>query len=328
MSQQPGAPGHTPSTPPAGSAQAASGSAAASSGSSEAQPSTSEPQLAPGPARLLALGAAGLGLVIYVLGFVEQGLAISLMGALIVGGGLLAGAAVLPKVGRVLLPGAVAVVVGTLQLLQGVAEGAASTILIVALVLALVQSVAAIGAVLLDAGLVKAPAPRPSTPPGYGQPGAYGQYPPGYGQQGGYGQYGQAPPQGYAQQPGYGASGYPQPGQQQYGQQGYGQQQAYAAGYGQQPQGAWGQAPGQTDPGGRPADAPTWYGGAPAPAGAPSAHGAQGPADDESGEPTSVITPPPPRPENGDAEQNSAEQTHIIQHGEIQPGEQPPKQSN
>jgi Family of unknown function (DUF5336) len=338
MSQQPGAQGpgqSTPSASPASSGSASGSTAPATSSSESSTTASDAPLLAPGPARMLVLAAAGLGLVIYVLGFVDFGLSSSLIGLLLVGGGLLAGAAVLPKVGRVLVPAAVGVVVGTLQLLQAVAGGGASTITIIALVLALLQSVAVIGAVLLDAGLVKAPAPRPSTPPGYGQPGGYGQYPQGYGQPGGYGQYGA--PQGYGQQ-GYGAPGYGQPGQQpgQYGQPpGYGQQgYGVPSGYGQQQsQSPWGQA----DPGGRPAGAPSWYGGGageggggtPSAPGTPLAPGSAG----ISGEPTTSITQPPGRSEAGDPEQTTVDQTRIIKPGERQQGQpgqagQPNNQSN
>ncbi len=325
MSQQPGAQGpgqSTPSASPAPSGSPAPGSTADAAPSSESTASAAEAsQLAPGPARLLVLAAAGLGLVIYVLGFVEVGLSGSLIGFLLLGGGLLAGAAVLPKVGRVLVPAAVIVVTGTLFLLQAVAEGGASTTAIIALVLALLESVAVIGAVLLDAGLVKAPAPRPRAPQGYGQPGAYGQYPPGYGQPGGYGQYG-AQQQGYPQQGFGGPAGYGQPGQ--YGQQpGFGQPGYNApGGYGQQqPQASWGQG---EQAGARPASgAPSWYGSG-AEGDTPSAPG----TPVASGEATTAIPqtpaqqPPQARPDTGDSEQTSVDQTRIIQ----QPGDRPPGQ--
>ncbi|OZM80608.1 DUF5336 domain-containing protein [Pseudonocardia sp. MH-G8] len=321
MSQQPGTPGAASSTP------ATSGSTSSDT-SSSGTPSASESQLAPGPARLLALVTAGLGLVIYLIGFLDLGLATTFIGVLLVGGGLLAGSTLLPKVGRVLVPSAVMVTTGTLLFLQMVTSGSSPTPVIIALVLAFLQTVAVIGAVLLDAGLVKAPAPRASTPPGYGQPGGYGQYPPGYGQQPGYGQY----PQGYGQQPGYGAApGYGQPGQ--YGQPGYGQQGYGApAGYGQQQQAPWGQAPapaqgqGQSESGGRPAGTPSWYGGGstdssadtPSAPGTPLASGA--PA--QPAESTGAAPQAQGRSEQGDPEQTSVDQTQIIQSGEQRPNQQ------
>ncbi|HYH31954.1 MAG TPA: DUF5336 domain-containing protein [Pseudonocardia sp.] len=319
MSQQPGAPGASPSTPSTTGGTTGTSGATSEASSAATSTSTGQSQLAPGPARLLALVAAGLGLVVYLIGFLDLGLATTFVGVLIVGGGLLAGAALLPKVGRVLVPAAVMVTTGTLLFLQMVTSGSTPTPVIIALVLAFLQTVAVIGAVLLDAGLVKAPAPRPSAPPGYGQPGGYGQYPPGYGQQGGYGQYG-ASPQGYGQP---GAYGYGQPGQ--YGQPGYGQQ-GYGApgGYGQQPQAGWGQAPGQADPGGRPASTPSWYGGSPESGGdTPSSPLASG-APAQSAEPTSAIPQSPGRSEQqGDPEKANVDQTRIIQ-----PGERPPNQQN
>ena len=55
---------------------------------------------------VLALAAAGLGLAVYLLGFFgDVSVTSSFGGPLLVGGGLLAGTAVLPQVGRVLVPG-------------------------------------------------------------------------------------------------------------------------------------------------------------------------------------------------------------------------------
>ena len=184
------------------------------------------PQASAGPTRQLALVSAGLGIVIYLLGFFDgPDLATGVIGPLLLGGGLLAGATVLPKAGRVLLPGAVAVTVGMLLLLQGVAAGGASTTAVVALVLAFLQAVAGVGAVLLDTGIITAPAPRPKATPAP----AYGGYPQGYGQQPGYGA--QPPPYGQAPygQPGYGA-------QPPYGQPGYGAQPGYGQPVPAQPQ--------------------------------------------------------------------------------------------
>ncbi|GAA3245384.1 hypothetical protein GCM10017691_52440 [Pseudonocardia petroleophila] len=243
-------------------------------------------QLAPGPARLLALGAAALVVVIYILGFFDEfTFTGSLAGALVIGGGLLAGAAVLPKVGRVLVPAVVLLATGTLQLLQAVTGTAGQefgdgpgAVLIVGLVLSFVALALAAGAMLMDAGIIKAPAPRPATPPGYGQYGGYGQQP-GYGGQ--YGGYGQQPPA-YGQQSGYGG--------QYGGQPGYGQQP------GGQPSGAQstgqpGYAPGYAQAAG--------YGGP----GYPTGYGAPGqqPADPGQGSEatTSMATPGSAAPEAG-----------------------------
>lgn len=275
-------------------------------------------QLAPGPARLLALVVAALGLIIYLLGFFDD-LAIATLVALplLVGGGLLTAAAVLPKAGRVLVPGAVAVTTGTLLLLQYVAAGGAPTVAIITLVLAFLQAIVAVGAVLLDAGIVKAPVSRPSAPAGYPQQG-YGGYPQQYGQPGQQGQpgYGGQYPQGggYGQQPGYGAQpGYGQPGQygapqQGHPQQGYGQQPA-PSGWGQQPAGP---PPGQPDASARQAAA-TWYGGSsdsgadtPATPGTPGTPAA--PVDATVGYPTSDVpgTPPMGEPVEGRRERDAA----------------------
>lgn len=209
--------------------------------SASSAPSDAQPVL--GQVRMLALGAAGLGVLVYLLGFFAQfGLTTTLLGPLLVGGGLLVGASVLPKVGKVLLPGAVAVTVGMLILLQAVAGGGASTTVVIALVVAFLEAVAAVGAVLMDAGIITAPAPRPKAPD-HGQQQFPG-YPHGYPQQGGQPGYGPGYPQ-QGGQPGYGQPGYGQPGAQPgYGQPGYGAPQ-----YGSQPP-AYGQTPAFGQPGG------------------------------------------------------------------------------
>lgn len=272
MSQNAGTPG-TPGAPPSYGPPPIPGPGAMAEPptSAIANPRhASEPQLAPGPARLLALAAAGLALVVYLLGFVgEFSLTTAYVAPLLVGGGLLAGAALLPKVGRVLVPAAVLLTTGTLVLLQIVvgSPGETPTVGMIALLLAVLASAAAVGAVLLDAGLVKAPSPRSSGSAGHPPQSYPGGYAPGYGQQqqGGFGQYG-------APQAGYGQPGYPGPvGQPGYGQpqpygtpQGYGGQPGYGAppAFGQQPpvQPAWGQpAPGPVEAGPRQAT-PAWYG--------------------------------------------------------------------
>ena len=195
-----------------------------------AEPGSTPPgeQQLPGPARLLALLAAGLALVIYILGFVEDTQLINRVGGLLaIGGGLLGAAALLPKAGRVLVPATVLALLGSLALLQETAAGSVVvTTTIVAVILAFLLTIALVGAVLLEAGIVKVPAPRPQAayPQQQGYGGYPGQQPPGYG---GYGQFPEQPAYGgAAQQPGYGqqgpyGSGAPT-GQPGYGGYGYG----------------------------------------------------------------------------------------------------------
>ncbi|MQY29743.1 DUF5336 domain-containing protein [Nocardia aurantia] len=153
--------------------------------------------------------------------------------------GLVAGISLLPKqngnhavVAAGSVAGFLAVLFQGLDLQPGLSLAGAAWALII---LSLVQAGVAVFALLLESGVVSAPAPKPAAPQGgFGGPGGgYPQQPPSYGSapQYGQGQPGQASPYGqYGQQPSYGGQ---QPGQQQYGQQApYGQQQ-----YGQQPYG-------------------------------------------------------------------------------------------
>ena len=114
-------------------------------------------------ARALVLVAAALGLVIYLLGFVgEVSVTSSFGGPMLVGGGLLAGVAVLPRVGRVLAPAAVLTGTGALFLLQLAIGIGWPPVVLVATGLAFVQTAAVVGALLLDNGLV---ADRAGLPP-------------------------------------------------------------------------------------------------------------------------------------------------------------------
>jgi Family of unknown function (DUF5336) len=164
-----------------------------------------------GPARSLVLVAAALALVIYLLGFFGQVSVIaSFGGPLLIGGGLLAGTAVLPRSGRVLAPAAVLIVTGTLLLAQLATSIGGLSIVVAALALALAQCAAVIGAVLLDAGLIRPSAARqrpfaPQYPAGYqGYPTAGGPGP-------GYGPPGYSAPPGYGAPPGYSGAP-PEPG--------------------------------------------------------------------------------------------------------------------
>jgi hypothetical protein len=107
-----------------------------------------------GAVRALALVGAALALVFYLLGFVSDVGTTDLVGALVIGGGLLAGTAALPRAGRWLAPAAVVVTVGMLSLLQVVASSRGGALLIGALIVAFLQTVAVVGALLTDAGIV------------------------------------------------------------------------------------------------------------------------------------------------------------------------------
>lgn len=143
-----------------------------------------------GLGKLLALATGGFGLIIYFLTFADDAgsyLRTSLLGVLLVGGGLLAAAAVLPKAPATLVPAAVLIVTGTLFLLIDVTKGPITLsqggdlttpgLIIVALVLAFMESVACCMALLTEAGLVKLKArPKPSPFPQQSwpqQPGGY-----------------------------------------------------------------------------------------------------------------------------------------------------------
>jgi hypothetical protein len=203
-----------------------------------------------GPVTEFALVAAGLGLVVYLLGFVDDiGSSGSLVGPLLLGGGLLAGSVVLSTVGaRVLVPAAVATVTGALLLLQQVVGGADSPVAVGAAVLAVLQAAAAAGAAFLHAGVVQAPRPRrpkaapapyAGYPPQSGHPQFPGQYPgqPYPGQQyPGQPYPGQPYPASYPGQPYPGSyparPGEPQPGDQYAGEHAYAQYARYGAQYG------------------------------------------------------------------------------------------------
>lgn len=140
---------------------------------------TNSPSGGPGLSKILAIAAGGLGLVIYILSFTDGagGYLRDLVGVLLLGGGLLAGASVLPKAPATLLPGTVVALTGALFLLVSVTKGPSfldlpgvvggtPALAVVAIILALLESAACVAAVLLDAGLVKmAMTPRPSRMP-------------------------------------------------------------------------------------------------------------------------------------------------------------------
>ena len=122
-----------------------------------------------GPVAELGLVAAGLGVVIYLIGFVtDLGGSSSLILPLLLGGGLLAGSVALPTVGgRVLAPAAVATTTGALLLLRAVVDGGGSALSVGALVLGLLEAGATVGATLMHSGVVRArpPKARKAAPP-------------------------------------------------------------------------------------------------------------------------------------------------------------------
>lgn len=207
----------------------------------------------------LGLGAAALGVVIFLLGFAPYldspgsatvyGMTLNAFEplsnavvplALLLLGGLLSGISLLPRQ-NFAGPAAAAAVAGfftafALMLnLPGNSELAGGGIAI--LVLGFVQTVLAVAVFLFSAGIVSEPTARPSRT--HVHPAAYG-HPQGYAPQQGYAApQGYGPPQGYAPQQGYGPQqGYPPvPGygqsQQQYGYPQSQQAPQPTAGYGQ-----------------------------------------------------------------------------------------------
>ncbi|WP_024802187.1 DUF5336 domain-containing protein [Nocardia sp. BMG51109] len=272
------APAPTPSSAPSFSQPG--GAAGAGSGTSE----SSGGGAAKGLPFFLTVGVAALGVINFVLGFTTfatqkaqdlgmgvrteeqsetffKAVGISPLLVFLLLGGLLAGVSLLHKqswVGAAAAASAAGFLGLAVQSFSlpgevGLAWGAW-----VVLFLGLVQTAAAVAALLFEADILSVPAPKPAAA-GFGGAAGYGQQPygqgqpgqqPSYGQPGqqAYGQYGQ---QGYGQaQPGqqqsygqYGQQAYAQPGQAQYGQQpsyGQGQQpggQQYQQGYGAQPGG-------------------------------------------------------------------------------------------
>ncbi len=221
------------------------------------------PQPGPSPSRgggldlggILALVALGLGLVIYFCNFSADALGFSspLLYFFLVAGFLGAGT-LLPRAPAVLVPAAVLAAAGTLGTLNAVVLADPPSIVIVILVLGLLQTAALVGAVLVDAGMIKmkpAPAPFPGQqwgPPSGSFPAQPGQFPPGQYGQGPAGQYGQG-------QPG-------QPGQYGPGQPGQsGQPGQYGQPSQQSPPNQYGQGTAQFGPGGERWGGESWKGG-------------------------------------------------------------------
>lgn len=176
-----------------------------------------------GPVAELGLVAAGLGLVIYLIGFVTNiGGSSSLILPLLLGGGLLAGSVALPTVGgRVLAPAAVATTTGALLLLRAVIDDGGSALSVGALVLGLLEAAATVGATLMHSGVVRARPPKARKAP----PSAFSGYPAGP----------QFAGQQYPGQPhpgAYPADAQPFPGDQWAGEHAFAQNARYGSQYG------------------------------------------------------------------------------------------------
>ncbi|WP_067841482.1 DUF5336 domain-containing protein [Nocardia lijiangensis] len=275
----------TPSAPPSLGQTSSGASTGASASGSDAK----------GLPFFLVVGVAALGVINFLLGFlpfsVEE---VERSGATITGdsyngftpfgatgalgllllGGLLAGVSVLPKqnwkgaAAAASAAGFLALLFQTISLPDPLTPEFGAWVLIF---LALVQTGVAIAAVLFEAGIIKAPAPKPAT--AQGAQAGFGQAQGGYGQQqfGQAGQYGQSQPSqpAYGQQPAqsYGQAGYgtgPQYQSQPQQQQPYGQSQPSQPTYGQQPGQSYGQQPYGQQPGYGAPQQGSPYGAAPA----------------------------------------------------------------
>ncbi|RUP02813.1 MAG: hypothetical protein EKK34_22165 [Mycobacterium sp.] len=212
MTYQPGSPGYPSAQQPAGSY--GSGAAPAA------------PQAEPGESKLgvyLAIAVSAFGLLAYFFSFGPMfsytsdmgGSGIDVSGdsglsvAVALVAGMLAGLGLLPKAKSYVPIVAVLSILGVLLIISGTFNKPSSFstgwALWVVLFCIVFQAVAAVGALLLESGVITAPTPRPKYDPfggGYGQYGQYGQY---GGQPGGY--YGQPGAQQPAQNPGQ-SSGY------------------------------------------------------------------------------------------------------------------------
>lgn len=183
---------------------------------------------APGPAQpamglnlgfVLPLVASGLALISFLLAFADD---VPLFSAVeyIYATGVLAGLSVLPKAPRLLYAAAPLSIVSTLVILQGMIKGAGDIqgMQIVLFIVSLLQTAAVVGAILMEAGILKV-TPKPANPFAQQQPGGWnpptGGFPPQQQQQP-YGQQPQQQPQ--VQQPPTGGFGAPvqpqQPGAQ------------------------------------------------------------------------------------------------------------------
>jgi hypothetical protein len=159
---------------------------------------------------IAALAVTALGLVSYFISFSSDAANFNEIVIYLLAGGLLAALRVLPKGPKALPFAAVLSLVGGLDAVSSVVRAAnpQPSIITVILILAILQMLVAVAAVLLEYGIIKPPAPKPQVPQNpygqqFGQPGQQPQY----GQQHQFGQ--QPPPAQQQHQPAPGAAGEP-----------------------------------------------------------------------------------------------------------------------
>ncbi|GAA4540702.1 DUF5336 domain-containing protein [Amycolatopsis samaneae] len=150
---------------------------------------------------LLSLAVTVLGVVQYFIGFSDEASVVGQETLFLLVGGLLAALYVLPKGPKALPFAALFSLLGAFETLDdiiGVREGVSVPgIVTVIFILGILQMLLAVGALLLEHGVIKPPAPKPAAPQApYGQ--QFGQP----GQPQGTTQFAQPSPQQYAQQPG------------------------------------------------------------------------------------------------------------------------------
>ncbi|MBV9922982.1 MAG: hypothetical protein JOY78_19305 [Pseudonocardia sp.] len=139
--------------------------------SQESAEAPSDTPVSPGrPVRVLALASVVLAVVFALLGFLGAVAATEVAGALVLGGGLLAGTAALPRAARVAAPAAVVATVGVVGLLQEVAASrGGSTLLLAAVAVAVLVWITAVAVAVVDAGFAGSPAAPvvavPAAPP-------------------------------------------------------------------------------------------------------------------------------------------------------------------
>ncbi|GAA0525573.1 hypothetical protein GCM10011581_14350 [Saccharopolyspora subtropica] len=127
---------------------------------------------------ILALVAAGAGLIGYLIGFFDEAAGVvmgSLTGFALICAAALAGLRFVPKTPDCLFAAAPLAAYATLALLQDLVGGTAGGVTVVLLLLTLAQLGGVLGVLLIDGGILTLPSSQPSQPskPAFGQPGPF-----------------------------------------------------------------------------------------------------------------------------------------------------------